>query len=139
MANRILAAALSPVFFSVFLALTSAPAGAASSAELVTAVKNVAAQTDKLRSMMADLSQSQFQIVNAQSVMSAGDEAQVRAALRKNAADVSDMRETLSHTTLTGNDGVIMPFSKLLQAQNLKIAQVIGIYVNGNQITVFYQ
>ncbi len=135
-----LSAALSSVLFAA--SLTGAlvlPAYAAGSGELVTAVKNVAAQTDKLRSMMADLSQSQFEIVDVQSVLSPGDEAAFKAAMKKNASDISDMRDTLTHTTLTGSDDVIMPLSKLLLAKNVTISQVVAIYVSGQQITIFYQ
>ena len=140
MAKLRLAPALSPVFLLVLLAgACTLPAYAASSSELVTAVKNVAAQTDKLRSMMADLTQNEFQVVDASTVLASSDEAAFRAALKKNASDIADMRDTLTHTTLTGSDGVVMPLAKLLQGQNVKISQVVGIYIAGTQITIFYQ
>lgn len=135
-----LAAALSSVLFAAFISgALVAPAYAASSGELLTAVKNVAAQTDKLRSMMADLNQSQFQLVSVDGVLSPGDDAAFKAAMKKNAADIADMRDTLTHTTLTGSDGVVMPLSKLLLAKQITISQVVAIYVSGEQITLFYQ
>ena len=140
MAKHRLASALSTGLFVMFLiGAPGAPASAADSSELVAAVKTVGAQTDKLRAMMADLSQNQFQVVSVQSVLSPADEPAFRAAVQKNAADIADMRETLTHTTLTGNDGVVMPLSKLLQAQDVKINQVVGVYVGGGRITLFYQ
>ncbi len=140
MAKLRLAPALTSVFLLVLLAgLNTQPAYAASSSDLVTAVKNVAAQTDKLRSMMADLTQNEFQVVDESTVLASGDEAEFRAALKKNASDIADMRDTLTHTTLTGTDGVVMPLAKLLQGQNVKISQVVGIYISGSQITIFYQ
>ena len=140
MAKLRLAPALTSVFLLVLLtAMSSVPAYAASSSELVTAVKNVAAQTDKLRSMMADLTQNEFQVVDASTVLASSDEAAFKAALKKNASDIADMRDTLTHTTLTGSDGVVMPLAKLLQGQNVKISQVVGIYISGTQITIFYQ
>ena len=140
MAKLRLAAALSSVLFYTFLCGAFAtPAPAAGSSELLNAVKTIAAQTDKLRSMMANLNQSQFKLVDVQSVLSSGDDTAFRAAMRKNAADIADMRDTLTHTTMTGNDGVIMSAAKLLQAQNVKIGQVVAISVVGSEITVFYQ
>lgn len=135
-----LAAALSSVLFAAFLSgCLALPAYAASSSELVTAVKTLAAQTDKLRSMMADLSASQFQLVDVGSVLAPGDEAAFKAAMKKNAADIADMRDTLTHTTLTGSDDVVEPLSKLLFAKTVTISQVVAIYVSGQQITIYYQ
>ncbi|HEV3152262.1 MAG TPA: hypothetical protein VGZ02_00500 [Candidatus Baltobacteraceae bacterium] len=140
MAKPRLAAALSSVLFLVFLfGALIAPSTAASSEELLNAVKTVAAQTDKLRSMMADLNQSQFKIVDVATVLSSSDESAFRAALKKNASDIADMRDTLNHTTMTGNDGVVMSAAKLLQGQEVKISQVVAISVSGNSITIYYQ
>lgn len=139
MVKRGLASLSSAIFLAALVVVAAAPAAAATSSELVNAVKTVSAQTDKLRSMMADLSQSQFQIVSVASVLSSGDEAAFKEALKKNSADIADMRDTLTHTTLTGSDGVVTSVAKLLQAQNLKIGQVVAIYVSNSQVTLFYQ
>lgn len=139
MAKRVLASLSSAIFLAGLVLWAAAPATAATSSELVNAVKTISAQTDKLRSMMADLSQNQFQIVSVASVLSSGDEAAFKEALKKNASDIADMRDTLTHTTLTGDDGVVTSVAKLLQAQNLKISQVVAIYISGSQVTLFYQ
>jgi hypothetical protein len=141
MAKRGLAAFCAVFLTGLLLWVPTIRAAAASSGELLTAVKTAAAQTEKLRSMMADLNEGQFKIVSAQSVLSPGDEPAFEAALKKNASDIADMRDTLTHTTLTSSDGVVMPLSKLLANQNpsVKISQVVAIYVGGNVITIYYQ
>ncbi|HZT12294.1 MAG TPA: hypothetical protein VFA29_05815 [Candidatus Baltobacteraceae bacterium] len=137
MAKPRLAAALAAVFlYAVLSAAFGAQSLAASSGELLSAIKTLPAQTDKLRGMMADLNESQFKLVD---VSALADDAAVRAALKKGAADVADMRDTLTHTTLTGNDGVVTSVAKLLGAKDLKISQVVAISVTGSQVTLYYQ
>jgi hypothetical protein len=124
--TAVLAAALLPV------ALFTAPARAAGTADYAAAVKNLPAQSDKFRSMMSNLSVSQFHFVSV-----AGEADAV--TLRKNAAAIADLRETLGHATLVDNQGIVITLRKVLQAKNLSVDQIVGIYVGGNQITLFYQ
>lgn len=140
MANRHAAAALSVLMF-VFAGALAQPAHAAgSTSDLLAAVKNVSGESDKFRSMMSNINASQIHLVNARSVMSATDDTAYRSALRKNASDISDLRETLNHTTVTGNDGVLITLRKLLLRQNITIDEIIGVYVGSDeQITLFYQ
>ncbi|HET9393942.1 MAG TPA: hypothetical protein VFO29_10560 [Candidatus Rubrimentiphilum sp.] len=113
-------------------AIFSVPAQAASSADLTAAIKNMPAQSDKLRALMSNLSVSQFHFVNAGGEVDA-------ATLHKNAAAIADLRDTLSHATLTDNDGVVTTMKKVLVSKNLTLDQIVAIYVGGTQITVFYQ
>jgi hypothetical protein len=140
MANRHAAAALS-VFTLVFAGVCALPAHAAgSTTDLLAAVKNVSSESDKFRSMMSDLNAGQIHVVNAQSVMSDTQKTAYQAALHKNASNIADLRDTLNHTTVTGDDGVLVTLKKVLMRQNVSIDRVIGIYVGGdNQITLFYQ
>lgn len=138
MRNRLIAAS----FVVVLGALGSAgPCYAAgNSTELIAAVKNVSTQSDKLRSMMSNLSANQFHLVSARSVLADGDETAFRASIKKNASDISDLRDTLTHTTVTGDDGVVIPLRKLLLTKNVTIDQIVGVYVGSDgQITLFYQ
>lgn len=127
----------------LILALTpSTPLFAAGndSVELITAVKNVSTQADKLRSMMSNLNAGQFHVIRVPSALSSGDEATYRTSIRKNAADITDLRDTLGHCTVTGLDGVVVPLRKVLLTKNVSIDQVMGVYVAGNgEITLFYQ
>ncbi len=126
----------------LFLALAPGPPvlAAGGSVELIAAVKNVSTQADKLRSMMSNLNASQFHVVNVRSVLSSQDESAYKASVKKNATDISDLRDTLTHTTVTGDDGVVVPLRKVLLTKNVTIDQVVGVYVGGDgQITLFYQ
>ncbi len=140
MTNRHAAAAL-PMLILLFLAVSPLPVRAAGgTSELLAAVKNVSSESDKFRSLMSNLDASQFHVVNAQTVMSAQDESAYKAALRKNASSIADLRDTLNHTTLTGTDGVVTTLRKVLLRENVSIDQVIGVHVGGDgQITLFYQ
>jgi hypothetical protein len=139
MANRHAAAALSILMFLLGAALTTR-ASAAGSTELVAAVKNVSSESDKFRSMMSNINASQIHLINVQNVMSTTDAGAYKAALRKNASDISDLRDTLSHTTVTGTDGVLITLRNLLIHQNITINQITGVHVGGDgQITLFYQ
>lgn len=123
-----------------FAGMFASPAGAAgSSSTLLAAVDNVSSQSDKFRSMMSNINASQIHVVNVQSVMSPSDEAAYKKALRKNASDIADLRDTLGHTTVTGSDGVLVTLTKLLAKQNITVDQVVAVYVSGDQITLFYQ
>jgi hypothetical protein len=113
-------------------AIFSLPASAAGSADLTAAIKNMPAQSDKLRSLMSNLSVSQFHFVSAAGQVDA-------ATLHKNAAAIADLRDTLSHATLTDSDGVVTTLRKVLVSKNLTIDQIVAVYVGGNQITLFYQ
>ena len=113
-------------------ALFSLSASAASSADLAAAIKNMPAQSDKFRSLMSNLSVSQFHFVSAAGQVDA-------ATLHKNAAAIADLRDTLSHATLTDDQGTVTTLRKVLVSKNLTIDQIVGIYVGGTQITVFYQ
>jgi hypothetical protein len=139
MANRHAAAALSILMFVLAGTALSARA-AGGTTDLLAAVRNVSSESDKFRSMMANINANQIHLVNVQSVMSSGDEAAYRSALKKNASDISDLRDTLNHTTVTGTDGVLITLRKLLLQKNVTIDQVTGVYVGGDgQITLFYQ
>jgi len=120
-----LAAALLPAIFS-------SPVAAAGSADLAAAVKNMPAQADKFRSLMSNLSATQFHFVDVAGQLDA-------ATLRKNAANIADLRETLSHATLEDNQGVVTTLRKVLLGKNLTIDQIVAVYVGGTQITLFYQ
>ncbi len=125
------------------LALVFVPAravAAGGSGELIAAVKNVSSQADKLRAMMSNLSASQFHVVNVRNVLSSDDEAAFKTSVKKNATDINDLRDTLTHTTVTGDDGVVVPLRKVLLTKNVTIDEVVGVYVGGDgQITLFYQ
>lgn len=127
-------------FLLVAMLLTAAgTARASDSAQLMTAMKAMPAQADKFRSLMSNLNASQFHMVNAASVVGA-DDAQFKASMKKNTSQIADLRDTLTHTTVTGSDGVVVPLSKVLLGKNITINQVIGVYVAGDgQITLFYQ
>jgi hypothetical protein len=138
MAKRHIATALSALF--LVLALCGPGYAAGGSTQLMNAVANVSTQADKFRSMMANLSANQFHLVNARSVLGTSEEPLFRASLKKNASDISDLRYTLTHTTITGDDGVLVPLRKVLQQKNVLVDQVIGVYVGADgQITLFYQ
>jgi hypothetical protein len=140
MAHRHAAAALSVLTF-VFAGLLTAPVHAAGgTSNLLAAVKNVSSESDKFRSMMSNINANQIHMVSAQSVMSASEASAYKTALRKNASDISDLRDTLNHTTVTGTDGVLVTLPRLLKRQNITIDQIVGVYVGGDgQITLFYQ
>ena len=140
MAIRHVAAAFSVVFLAFAIAAPICASAAGGSGELIAAVKNVSTQSDKLRSMMSNLNANQFHLVNVRNVLSAGDEAAFKASLKKSAGDISDLRDTLTHTTVTGDDGVVVPLRKVLLGKNVAIDQVIGVYVGSDgQITLYYQ
>lgn len=139
MAKRHAAAALSILMF--VLAGNALPVHAAgNTSDLLAAVRNVSSESGKFRSMMANINASQIHLVNVQSVMTSSDEAEYRSAIRKNASDISDLRDTLNTTTVTGNDGVLITLRKLLLQKNVTVDQINGVYVGGDgQITLFYQ
>lgn len=139
MANRLGAAALSVLMF-VLAGVFAHPAYAASgTSDVVAAVNNVSGESDKFRSMMSNINASQIHVVNVQSVMSATDENAYKKALKKNASGISDLRDTLNHTTVTGSDGVLITLRRLLQRQNVTIEQINGVYVGSDgTITLFY-
>lgn len=140
MANRHAAAALSVLMFVLAGAFAPPAHAAGSTSDLLAAVRNVSSESDKFRSMMGDLNATQIHVVNAQGMMSDTQRAQYNTALHKNASDISDLRDTLNHTTLTGSDGVLITLKKLLMRQNIAIDQIIGVYVGDDkQITLFYQ
>jgi len=121
-----LAAALLPA------AISSSPVLAAGSADLAAAFKNMPAQSDKFRSMMSNLSVTQFHFVNVAGEVDS-------ATLHKNASAIADLRDTLGHATLVDNEGIVVSLRKVLQSKNLTIDQIVGVYVGGGQITLFYQ
>ncbi len=138
MAKRHAAAALSLLMLALAGALAS-PVYADTNPNLLAAVKNVSSESDKFRSMMSNLTESQIHVVNVQNAMSASDESAFKAALRKNASTISDLRDTLNHTTLTGSDGVLVTLRKVLLRQNVTIDQVVGVHVDADgQVTLFY-
>lgn len=140
MANRLGAAALSVLMFVLAGAFAHPAYAASGTSDVVAAVNNVSGESDKFRSMMSNINASQIHVVNAQSVVSAGDGAAYKKALKKNASTIADLRDTLSHTTVTGSDGVLITLRKLLLRKNIAIEQVIGVYVGDDgQITLFYQ
>ena len=140
MANRHAAAALS-VLMLLSAGVRALPAHAAgSTSDLLAAVKNVSSESDKFRSLMSGINASQIHLVNAQSVMSDSQKSAYQAAMHKNASDIADLRDTLNHTTVTGDDGVLITLKRLLLKQNITIDQIIGVHIGGdNQITLFYQ
>ena len=116
------------------------PALASDSTQLIAAMRALPAQSDKFRSMMSNLNASQFRLVSVQSVLSAGDEAAYRSSLKKQASVISDLRDTLSHTTVTGSDGVVASLKNVLLAKNVTIDRIVGIFVGSDgSITLFYQ
>lgn len=140
MANRHAAAALSVLLFTLAGTFVLPALAAGGTSDLLAAVKNVSSESDKFRSMMANINASQIHLVNASSVMSQGQKSAYDAAVRKNASSISDLRDTLNHTTVTGSDGVLITLRKLLMRQNIAIEQITGVYVGGdNQITLVYQ
>lgn len=139
MANRHAAAALSVLMFALAGAFALPAHAAGGTSDLLAAVQNVSGESNKFRSMMSDITASQIHLVNAESV-SESQQAAYKTALRKNASEIADLRDTLNHTTITGSDGVLMTLRKLLLQQNIAIDQVIGVYVGSdNQITLFYR
>lgn len=140
MTNRHAAAALS-VLMLVLAGTFAPPAQAAgSTSNLLAAVKNVSGESDKFRSMMSNISAAQIHLVNVQSAMSASEEAAYKTALKKNASDIADLRDTLNHTTVTGSDGVLITLKRLLLKQNVDIDQIVAVHVDSaGQITLFYQ
>ncbi|HET9096225.1 MAG TPA: hypothetical protein VFN37_06160 [Candidatus Baltobacteraceae bacterium] len=140
MANRHGAAALSVLMFVLTGAFALPAHAAGGTSDLLAAVKNVSSESDKFRSMMGDLNASQIHLVNAQSVMSDGQKTAYDTAVHKNASEISDLRDTLNHTTVTGSDGVLITLRKLLLRQNVTIDQITGVYIGGDgQVTLFYQ
>lgn len=118
------------------LAAAAIPARASDSTQLMTALKAMPAQADKFRTMMSNLNASQFHLVNCANIMDSGD----KSSLKKDAAVLADLRDTLSHTTVTGADGVVEPLKKVLQTKSVTIDQVIGVFVGADgQITLYYQ
>jgi hypothetical protein len=61
------------------------------------------------------------------------------ATLRKNASAIADLRDTLGHATLVDSQGITVSLRKVLLGKNLTIDHIVGIYVSGSQITLFYQ
>ena len=110
----------------------ASPGFAAGSADFAATVKNMPAQSDKFRSMMSNLSVAQFHFVNV-----AGEADP--AMLKKNAAAIADLRDTLDHATLLDNQGIVVPLRKVLQSKNLTVDNIVGISVAGSQITLYYQ
>jgi len=105
---------------------------AAGSADYTAAMKSLPAQSDKFRALMSNLSVAQFHFVSVAGQVDA-------ATLKKNAAELADLRDTLSHATLVDNQGIVITLRKVLQSKNLSVDQIVAIYVGGNQITLFYQ
>lgn len=140
MVNRYGAAALLILLLAFSGALWAPAQAAGSSSDLMAAVKNVASETDKFRSMMANFTADEFHFVNAQDVLTRAQKSAFDAAVNKNRSEIADLRDTLNHTTLTGSDGVITTLARLMKAQNLAIDRVIGVYVgSGGEITLFYR
>lgn len=140
MAKRHAAAALSILMFVLAGAYALPARAAGSTSDLLAAVRNVSSESDKFRSMMANINAGQIHLVNVQSVVSSSEEAAFKSAVRKNASDIADLRDTLNTTTVTGNDGVLITLRKLLLQKNVTIDQITGVYVGGDgQITLFYQ
>ncbi len=140
MADRHAVAALSILMF-LLASATALPARAAgNTSDLLAAVKNVSSESDKFRSMMANLNESQIHVVDAQSIMSASAQSAYKFAISKNASSIADLRDTLNHTTVTGSDGVLVTLRKVLLRQNVAVDRVVGVYVGGDgQVTLFYQ
>jgi|GEM_PF-3334394 len=136
MTYRHAAAALSVLIF----AFAPAARAAGGASDLLAAVTNVSNESTKFRSMMANLNADQFHLVSVQSVMTPAQETAYKNALRKNASEIADLRDTLNHTTVTGTDGVLTTLRKVLLQHNVTIDQITGLYVSGDgQITLFYQ
>lgn len=140
MAKRHAAAALSILMFVLVGAFAQPAQAAGSTSDLLAAVNNVSSESGKFRSRMGDLNAGQIHLVNVENVMSAGTEPAYKSAVRKNASDIADLRDTLNTTTVTGTDGVLITLRKLLMRRNITIDQITGVYVGGDgQITLFYQ
>lgn len=140
MPTRYAAAAVSIALLVFSFAATARGRAAENGSTLLAAVKNVSGESDKFRSMMADLNAAQIHLVNVQNVMTGSESSAYKAALRKNQSQIADLRDTLNTTTVTGTDGVLITLKKLLLQKNVTVNQVIGVYVHrGGQITVFYE
>lgn len=139
MIRRSVTAALSVLMFALagMIALPAHAAGGTS--DLLAAVNNVSSEANKFRSMMANLNASQIHMVSVES-LTATQESAYKKALHKNASDISDLRDTLNHTTVTGSDGVLITLRNLLLKQNITIDQINAVHVGGDgQVTLFYQ
>lgn len=140
MRNRHAAASFFVLIFLLAGVLAFPMRAVAGTTDLLAAVKNVSGESDKLRSLMSDITASQIHLVNVQSVMTDAQRSAYQSALHKNASGISDLRDTLNHTTLTGDDGVIITLKKLLLKQNITIEQITGVHVGDDKsITLFYQ
>lgn len=117
---------------ALLTAAFSSHASAAGSSELTAALKTMPAQADKFRSMMGNLTISQFHFVNVAGAVDS-------ATLRKNSSEIADLRDTLNHATLEDNQGIVTSLRKVMLAKELTIDQVVAIYVSGTQVTLYYQ
>lgn len=130
--------------FSAFAALaalllTMGTASAAPSG-LAGTIDTISAQTAKFRGLMGTLNQSQFHLVDEQTLLASSAGAAANAAIKKHASDIAGLRDTLMHTTMTGSDGVILSLPMMLKAQNVTVDQIIGIQVGSdNSVTLYYQ
>ena len=108
-------------------------------AQLITSLKNCSSEADKFRGMMAGLTAAEFHVVNVQTLLAGNDQSAYESALKKETSEIADLRETLSHTTLTSDDGIVELLSTMLKKDSITVAQVVALHVDGNQITLFYQ
>jgi hypothetical protein len=140
MIRRSVTAALSVLMFAL-VGMYALPAHASGgTSDMLAAVTNVSSEATKFRSMMGNLNASQIHVVNVQNAMSESQQNEYRKALHKNASDIADLRDTLNHTTVTGNDGVLITLRNLLKKQNITIDQINGVHIDSaGQITLFVQ
>jgi hypothetical protein len=123
------------------LALVPAPAGGAQATfgQLMAALKNAASEANKFRGMMANLTAAEFHLVRVQTLLPGNDQAAYQSALKKCASDISDLHETLTHTTLIGDDNIVVLLSTMLKKQGLVVNQVVAVHVDNGDITLFYE
>ncbi|MHB1551937.1 MAG: hypothetical protein ACYDG0_05475 [Vulcanimicrobiaceae bacterium] len=140
LAALLLAGSLSMLGSGMPAAAATQPA--ATSSQLLGALKNMSAELAKFRGMMGNLTQSELQIVDVATVLAPGGEATFQRELKTDAAHISGFHETLSHTTFMDDDGVTTLLPTFLKAQKppLTVGQFVAVHVTrSGQILLFYQ
>ncbi|HEY8298557.1 MAG TPA: hypothetical protein VIG32_11120 [Candidatus Baltobacteraceae bacterium] len=119
---------------------TPAAGSGPSYGELMSALKNGPSEAEKFRAMMGNLTAGEFHLTNVTGLLAGNaDQTAFTTALKKDAGDIADLRETLAHTTLTGSDGIVEMLATLLKGQDLTVGRIVAVDVQGAQITLFYQ
>ena len=122
-------AALLALLFSLSAAL---PACAAPDA--LNALKTIGAQTDKYRSLMSNLTSSEFHLVAVPS----SEASSVAATAKKEASSITGLRESLAASTMTDAAGVITTMQQFLKPSGITVDRIVAVSVQNGQITLFY-